>query len=51
MNQLEHNLDAIFSAGYSVSLFTDWQNHRISQVWIKQQSRDPRARGSPLQNP
>ncbi len=33
--QLEHHLDEIFSSGYSVSLFTDWQNHRISQVWIK----------------
>jgi alditol oxidase len=33
--ELEHNLDAIFSGGYSVSLFTDWQNHRATQVWIK----------------
>ena len=33
--QLEHHLDEIFSSGYSVSLFTDWQNHRITQVWIK----------------
>jgi xylitol oxidase len=35
MDQLEHNLDAIFASGYSTSLFTDWQHHRISQVWIK----------------
>lgn len=35
MNQLEHNIDAILSSGYSVSLFTDWQKHNISQVWIK----------------
>ncbi len=34
-NQLEHNLDAIFNSGYSVSLFTDWQHHRATQVWIK----------------
>jgi xylitol oxidase len=34
-DQLEHNLDTIFSAGYSVSLFTNWQDHRASQVWIK----------------
>ncbi len=33
--QLERHLDEIFASGYSVSLFTDWQNHRISQVWIK----------------
>lgn len=35
-DQLEHNLDAIFSAGYSVSLFTDWQHHRATQAWLKQ---------------
>ena len=35
MSQLEHNLDAILSSGYSVSLFTDWQKHNISEVWIK----------------
>jgi alditol oxidase len=33
--ELEHNLDGIFSSGYSVSLFTDWQNARATQVWIK----------------
>jgi alditol oxidase len=35
MSQLEKHLDEIFASGYSVSLFTDWQNHRITQVWIK----------------
>ncbi|QEE28982.1 FAD-binding protein [Terriglobus albidus] len=35
-DQLEHNLDAIFGSGYSVSLFTDWQHHRATQVWLKQ---------------
>jgi xylitol oxidase len=34
-NQLEHNLESIFGAAYSVSLFTDWQKHRATQVWIK----------------
>ena len=34
-DQLQHNFDAIFGAGYSVSLFTDWQSHRATQVWIK----------------
>ncbi len=33
--QLEHHLNDIFASGYSVSLFTDWQNHRATQVWIK----------------
>ncbi len=27
IGQLEHHLDEIFGSGYSVSLFTDWQNH------------------------
>ena len=34
-DQLEHHFDDIFGAGYSVSLFTDWQQHRATQVWIK----------------
>ena len=35
LGQLESHLDEIFSSGYSVSLFTDWQNHRATQAWIK----------------
>jgi alditol oxidase len=34
-DHLKDHLDEIFGAGYSVSLFTDWQNHRATQVWIK----------------
>jgi xylitol oxidase len=34
-DQLERNLDTIFSSGLSVSLFTDWQHNRAAQVWIK----------------
>ncbi len=34
-SQLEHHLDDIFASGYSVSLFTDWQNHRATQAWVK----------------
>jgi len=34
-DHLQHHLDEIFSSGYSVSLFTDWQHHRAAQVWIK----------------
>ncbi len=33
--RLRDHFDEIFGAGYSVSLFTDWQNHRATQVWIK----------------
>ena len=35
LDQLQNNFDTIFGSGYSVSLFTDWQNHRATQVWIK----------------
>lgn len=34
-DHLKDHFDDIFDAGYSVSLFTDWQNHRATQVWIK----------------
>jgi alditol oxidase len=42
MSHLKHHLDEIFLSGYSVSLFTDWQNHRITQAWIKRRL-DPGA--------
>lgn len=35
MNHLEHHLEEIFASGYSVSFFTDWQQHQVAQVWIK----------------
>jgi xylitol oxidase len=35
MGELELYFDKIMSAGYSVSLFTDWRNKNISEVWIK----------------
>lgn len=33
--ELEHHFADIMSAGYSVSLFTDWQHGRAAEVWIK----------------
>jgi len=41
MQQLEQHFDAIMSAGYSVSLFTDWQKRRINEVWVKQRIATP----------
>ena len=35
MNNLEQHFNDILSGGYSVSLFTDWKNKNISEVWIK----------------
>ncbi|WP_419804238.1 FAD-binding protein [Terriglobus sp.] len=35
-DQLQHNMEAILGAAYSVSLFTTWQSNRATQVWLKQ---------------
>lgn len=35
LEAIESNFDTIMSSGYSVSLFTDWTNKNISEVWIK----------------
>jgi alditol oxidase len=35
MQELKHNFLKIMSSGYSVSLFTDWRNENINQVWVK----------------
>ncbi|MGZ3813645.1 MAG: D-arabinono-1,4-lactone oxidase, partial [Mucilaginibacter sp.] len=35
MAQLKPHFEQIVSAGYSVSLFTDWQSDSINEVWIK----------------
>jgi xylitol oxidase len=34
--QLADHFESIMSSAYSVSLFTDWQNKRINEVWVKQ---------------
>ncbi len=36
MTQLKDHFNEIVSAGYSVSLFTDWQSEFINEVWIKE---------------
>jgi len=33
--QFKDHFDAIEASAYSISLFTDWQNKRFSEVWIK----------------
>lgn len=35
MAELKTHFEDIVSAGYSVSLFTDWQEDNINEVWIK----------------
>lgn len=38
LDRLEAHFDAIFGAGYSVSLFLDWQRDGVNQVWVKRQA-------------
>ena len=35
MSAVRDHFEEIASAGYSVSLFTDWQNGILSEVWLK----------------
>ncbi len=35
LQSLTDHFDDIMGAGYSVSLFTDWQDQKINQVWVK----------------
>ncbi|MET3498931.1 xylitol oxidase [Mucilaginibacter rubeus] len=35
MSELKQHFEKIVSAGYSVSLFTDWQSDHINELWIK----------------
>src|SRR5256886_10390270 len=43
MKELEKNFNAIVSSGYSVSLFTDWKNKNINEVWIKSRVDEDRS--------
>jgi len=41
--EMKDHFDAIQASGYSVSLFTDWQNQRINEVWIKSRVEEGQA--------
>jgi xylitol oxidase len=41
--QLEEHFDDIVSSAYSVSLFTDWRDDRVNQVWLKRRLSDEAA--------
>jgi xylitol oxidase len=45
--QMKDHFDAIEASGYSVSLFTDWQKQRFSEVWIKSRVGDGQAFAAP----
>ncbi len=40
LSSLTEHYDEIMSNGYSVSLFTDWMNETVSQIWIKRKVSD-----------
>jgi xylitol oxidase len=44
--QLSDHFESIMSSGYSVSLFTHWQNKVIDQVWIKERVEQGGARAA-----
>jgi xylitol oxidase len=46
-SELEHHLPEIMGAGYSVSLFTDWQHERGGELWIKRRVDQGGAAGPP----
>ena len=48
-DQLEHNLESIMGSAYSVSLFTDWQGNKATQVWIKRKVAPGEAATSPAE--
>src|SRR5579862_4796198 len=45
--QVKDHFDEIQSSGYSVSLFTDWQNQGINEVWIKSRVGDGQEFAAP----
>jgi xylitol oxidase len=47
--QMQEHFDAIQASGYSVSLFTDWQNQRIKEVWIKSRVEGGREFAAPAE--
>jgi len=46
---VKDHFDAIEASGYSVSLFTDWQNQRVNEVWIKSREEKGQTFDAPLE--
>jgi len=47
LRELKDHFDAIESAAYSVSLFTDWQKERVNEVWLKHRMEQGRGFDAP----
>jgi alditol oxidase len=43
LDAVKHHFDDIEASAYSVSLFTDWQNQRVNEVWIKSRVEEGQA--------
>src|SRR5205085_1565479 len=43
LDQVKEHFDAISSSAYSASLFTDWRNKNVNEVWIKSRVEEGRA--------
>lgn len=49
VSQLTEHFNEIMSAGYSVSLFTDWQKPSVNEVWVKSRVDAPARDGAGLE--
>jgi xylitol oxidase len=49
LNEVKNHFDAIESSAYSVSLFTDWQDKSIGEVWIKSRVEEGQAFDAPAE--
>jgi xylitol oxidase len=43
LSEMKDHFDAIQASAYSISLFTDWQNQRFSEVWLKSRTEKGQA--------
>jgi alditol oxidase len=48
LSELAKHFDEIEASAYSVSLFTDWQNQRINEVWLKTVVADGKGFDAPV---
>jgi len=46
-DQMKDHFEAIVSSAYSVSLFTDWQKHRVNEVWLKSRVEEGKSGEAP----
>jgi alditol oxidase len=47
--QMRDHFDAIQASGYSVSLFTDWRNELVNELWIKARVDSPKPFTGPAE--